>query len=176
MDIFGSFRSPVLATSDGRVTRVNENKLGGKVIWFKPKGKDYTLYYAHLDEQIAIEGQEFLAGETLGLMGNTGNAKSTPTHLHFGIYSSSGAIDPFPFINPNLKVPANISAPLSNLNKTLRTKSDQILKGTSAQNSNRDLPKGTIVKISAASVNGYRVILPNGAVGFLNSSNLISVF
>lgn len=175
VDIFGSFRSPVLATSDGRVTRVNENNLGGKVIWFKPKGKDYTLYYAHLDEQIAIEGQEFLAGETLGLMGNTGNAKSTPTHLHFGIYTSSGAIDPFPFINPDLKVPANISAPISNLNKTLRTKSDQILKGTSAQNSNRDLPKGTIVKISAASGNGYRVILPNGAVGFLNSSNLISV-
>jgi len=175
VDIFGSFRSPVLATSDGRVTRVNENNLGGKVIWFKPKGKDYTLYYAHLDEQIAIEGQEFLAGETLGLMGNTGNAKSTPTHLHFGIYTSSGAIDPFPFINPDLKVPANISAPISNLNKTLRTKSDQILKGTSAQNSNRDLPKGTIVKISAASGNGYRVILPNGAVGFVNSSNLISV-
>jgi len=56
VDIFGSFRSPVLAIANGTVTRVNENNLGGKVVWLRPKGKDYTLYYAHLDEQIATEG------------------------------------------------------------------------------------------------------------------------
>ena len=31
-------------------------------------------------------------------MGNTGNAKTTPPHLHFGIYTRGGAIDPLPFV------------------------------------------------------------------------------
>lgn len=176
VDIFGALRSPVLATSDGRVTRVNENNLGGKVIWFRPKGKDYTLYYAHLDQQIAIEGQEVLAGETLGLMGNTGNAKYTATHLHFGIYTSSGAIDPFPFINPELKEPARVSAPTSSLNKILRTKSNLSLKVTTTdQKLVKVLPKGTIVRVIAASGNSYRIILPNGDTGFLNSNDVVQV-
>ena len=44
-----------------------------------------------------------MKGDTLGLIGNTGNAKYTPSHLHFGIYTFGGAIDPWPFINNNIK-------------------------------------------------------------------------
>jgi len=56
IDIFSSFRTPVIAVSDGTVIGVNENNLGGKVVWFRPKDKDYTLYYAHLDEQLVSAG------------------------------------------------------------------------------------------------------------------------
>jgi len=39
-----------------------------------------------------------MKGDTLGFVGNTGNARNTLPHLHFGIYTGNGAIDPLPFI------------------------------------------------------------------------------
>ena len=177
VDIFGKFRSPVIATNDGTVVKVNENNLGGKVVWFKPKGKDYNLYYAHLDEQIAKEGQDVFAGDTLGLMGNTGNARTTATHLHFGIYTFGGAIDPLPFINPTVKPMAKITASIDNLNKTLRTKSKVILRSASDINSTpvTQLAAGTIVKISSATADWYKTELPDGNTGFIRSAELAQV-
>ena len=32
-------------------------------------------------------------------VGKTGNAKTTPAHLHYGVYLPSGAINPYPLIN-----------------------------------------------------------------------------
>lgn len=175
VDIFGTFRSPVLAISDGIVTRVNENNLGGKVVWVRPKGKNYTLYYAHLDQQIATEGQEVKIGDTLGLMGNTGNAKTTPTHLHFGIYEFNGAVNPLPFIDPVIKVPSNISAPLSNLNNTLRTGSGTKFYSNAQSKSSiiLSLPAGAIVNINAATSNYYKSELPDGSIGFIKNSDLV---
>ena len=44
-------------------------------------------------------GQRVRAGDTLGLVGNTGNARNTNPHLHFGVYrSGQGAVDPLPFV------------------------------------------------------------------------------
>ena len=35
----------------------------------------------------------------MGYVGNTGNARTTPPHLHFGIYSrGEGPLDPLPFV------------------------------------------------------------------------------
>ncbi|KQR65309.1 hypothetical protein ASF92_20480 [Pedobacter sp. Leaf176] len=177
VDIFGTFRSPVIATNDGTVVKVNENNLGGKVIWLRPKGKDYTLYYAHLDEQIVKEGQNVLAGDTLGLIGNTGNAKTTAPHLHFGIYTFGGAIDPLPFINPTVKPAAKITASVANLNKTLRTTSKVALRSASNSNSTpvTQLAPGTVVKIRSATSNWYKTELPDGNSGFIRSTELIQV-
>ncbi|RYD74969.1 MAG: hypothetical protein EOP55_14320, partial [Sphingobacteriales bacterium] len=174
VDIFGKFRSPVVATNDGTVTRVNENNLGGKVVWFRPKGKDYTLYYAHLDEQAAKEGQEVLAGDTIGFMGNTGNAKTTLPHLHFGIYTFSGAVDPLPFINPVIKQATKITAPVSNLNKTFRTTSKVTLRAASDNKSTgiAQIAPGTVVKINSATASWYKVELPNGEKGFLKTTEI----
>lgn len=173
VDIFGAFRSPVLASADGSITRVNENNLGGRVVWLKPKGKDYTLYYAHLDEQIATEGQAIKKGDTVGLMGNTGNARTTPPHLHFGIYTFGGAIDPFPFINPVAKKPAPINAALSNLNLQLRTNGQTNLYASAENKATiRSIPKATIVDIQAATANYYKVQLPDGVEGFINVKEL----
>jgi peptidoglycan LD-endopeptidase LytH len=39
------------------------------------------------------------AGELIGYVGNTGNARDTAPHLHFGVYAAlAGAVDPFPFV------------------------------------------------------------------------------
>ena len=34
----------------------------------------------------------------MGFVGNSGNAVTTPPHLHFGIYGRDGAVDPMPFV------------------------------------------------------------------------------
>lgn len=56
------------------------------------------------------EGQQVKAGDVIGTVGNTGNAQYTPAHLHFGIYTFGGAIDPLPFVKreqPTPKKPAD---------------------------------------------------------------------
>jgi peptidoglycan LD-endopeptidase LytH len=99
VDIFAPKGTPAIAAADGYVTGVREGGIGGKTVWLRPEGKNYTLYYAHLDEQLVTEGQLVKKGDTVGTVGNTGNARTTPAHLHFGIYAYSGAVDPWPFIN-----------------------------------------------------------------------------
>ena len=47
------------------------------------------------------------AGQVIGTVGNTGNARTTPPHLHFGIYRN-GPIDPFHFIAETDTVPDRI--------------------------------------------------------------------
>ena len=103
IDIFAPKLTPVIAATDGYITGVREGGIGGKTIWVRATGRNIHLYYAHLDKQLVQEGQEVKKGDTLGLVGNTGNAKYTPPHLHFGIYTSSGPIDPFPFVNKAIK-------------------------------------------------------------------------
>lgn len=98
IDIFAKKGTPVIAASDGYVTGVKDGGIGGKTVWMRVPGKNLYLYYAHLDQQLVREGQEVSIGDTLGLVGNTGNAKYTPPHLHFGVYTFNGAIDPLPFV------------------------------------------------------------------------------
>jgi len=167
IDIFAPYRTPVLAVAPGTVTRVNTNNLGGKVVWFRPEGKNYTLYYAHLDEQTATEGQIVMPGDTLGRMGNTGNARTTPPHLHFGIYTSDGAVDPFPFINPLIPELPKINADITRLNTTMRTVGSSSITG-------QVLKAGTIIRIGGATENNYRVELPDGQTGYLSSKSLIA--
>jgi len=169
IDIFAPKRTPVLAIAEGTVTRVNQNNLGGNVVWMRPKGKDYTLYYAHLDQQIATEGQQVNIGDTLGLMGNTGNARTTAPHLHFGIYTSGGAIDPLAFVKPVSKKALVIASSLSKLNTTARTTQKTTLYKSTALNSKEGfaLKPGTVMLVHAANSNLYTVELPDGDTGFI---------
>lgn len=175
IDIFGARLTPVVAIANGTVTRVNQNNLGGNVVWMRPAGKDYTLYYAHLDKQIAIEGQQVIIGDTLGLMGNTGNARTTSPHLHFGIYTSGGAIDPFPFVNPVSKTPDQVTAPLNQLNATVRTtkNSPLYLSPLSSSAQINTLKTGTILRVNGATGNWYSVELPDGMIGFIQSKTVV---
>jgi murein DD-endopeptidase MepM/ murein hydrolase activator NlpD len=101
VDIFAARGTPVLSASDGVVLRVGDNRLGGRVVWVWDPTRNLRLYYAHLNEQLVATGQLVRAGDVIGTVGNTGNAKTTPPHLHFGIYvRGQGAIDPFWFIAP----------------------------------------------------------------------------
>lgn len=98
VDIFASRGTPVIAATDGFISKTGNTGLGGKQVWLRDGLFGKSLYYAHLDSIIAVTGQKVNVGDTLGLVGNTGNAKGGATHLHFGIYTSGGAVDAYPFI------------------------------------------------------------------------------
>ena len=107
----------MLATSAGTINRVSVTNLGGKVVWIRDPVRNANIYFAHLDSQVVQNGDRVEVGDTIGFVGNTGNARTTPPHLHFGIYRrGEGAVDPAPFIRPVPRVrPATISADLHRL-------------------------------------------------------------
>lgn len=128
IDIFAAKRTPVVAAADGFITRVAEGGIGGKTIWMRTNDHDVYLYYAHLDQQLVGSGQSVKRGDTLGLVGNTGNAKYTPPHLHFGVYTSAGPVDPFPFVNTRIRTAPSIAE--KNLDDILQVKTKVIKKDT----------------------------------------------
>jgi murein DD-endopeptidase MepM/ murein hydrolase activator NlpD len=103
IDIFARRGTPVVAAADGEVIRVGStDPLGGNTVWVAGRGAR-LYYYAHLDRHapaLAV-GNRVDAGEVLGFVGTTGNARGTPPHLHFGIYPLSRAfiaVDPTPIL------------------------------------------------------------------------------
>ena len=98
LDIFAPRGRPVRSATDGIVMRVGRNALGGQVVWvLGPGGQRH--YYAHLDRFGDVRaGQRVATGDLLGYVGNTGNARGTPPHLHYGIYTAAGAISPYPLL------------------------------------------------------------------------------
>ncbi len=108
IDIPARRGTPVLSVSQGRVWAVQERELGGNTVSVAGPG-GYSHYYAHLDSYGRyLPGDEVAVGDTLGYVGDTGNAKGTTPHLHYGIYTNSGAINPFPLLTS--KVAAETSA------------------------------------------------------------------
>lgn len=99
IDIFAPKGTPVIATVNGSVRYTGERGLGGKQVWLNDNSSGNSLYYAHLDSIVVNGWQKVNIGDTLGFVGNTGNAKFTPPHLHFGIYKRfRGAVNPLPFV------------------------------------------------------------------------------
>jgi murein DD-endopeptidase MepM/ murein hydrolase activator NlpD len=101
-DIFARRGTPVYSATRGYVTRIGENRLGGLTVWITGAGRR-LYYYAHLDawpEELS-EGDRVDTGTVIGYVGDTGNARGTPPHLHFGVYTMGGALNPLPLIrNP----------------------------------------------------------------------------
>lgn len=105
IDIFAKKGTPVVAISDGVVTDRGNGGRGGKVVWLKAKNQPFSAYYAHLDKQLVKTGQRVHKGQVLGTVGNTGNARTTPSHLHFGIYyPNKHAVNPLPYVKKSPKV------------------------------------------------------------------------
>lgn len=108
VDIFAPRGTPVLAPGDATVARVGRRDRGGNVIVLYDEAREIMLYYAHLEEQLVRRGDEVSAGDVIGTVGNTGNARTTPPHLHIGIYQGGWRrpVDPWAyFIDPPVTEP-----------------------------------------------------------------------
>ncbi|MGQ4661231.1 peptidoglycan DD-metalloendopeptidase family protein [Lysobacter sp. F6437] len=97
VDIFAERGTAVASTTRGVISAVREGGLGGRQVWVLGPGME-RHYYAHLDGWAAglSKGGVVLPGDLLGFVGDSGNARGTPTHLHYGIYGDGGALDPLP--------------------------------------------------------------------------------
>lgn len=102
-DIFAPKGTPVLSATRGFVYNIGENNLGGQTVSVIGAG-GRVYYYAHLDKYAPglEEGDRVTTNTVLGYVGTTGNAQGTPPHLHFGIYTGSGAINPLPLLTDRI--------------------------------------------------------------------------
>lgn len=112
IDIFAPCGTPVLSTTEGIVFTVGTNSLGGQIVRVLGPG-GYWHYYAHLSRYGDVrEGQLVAAGTVLGYVGVTGNARGTPCHLHYGVYTWGNlAVDPYPLLTDSARRNAGPKAP-----------------------------------------------------------------
>ncbi len=100
-DVFATQGTPLVATNRGVILRKGVGVLGGNKLWLvAADGTQY--YYAHLSafQDGVDDGTVVEAGQVIGYVGNTGNAVTTPPHVHFEIHPGGGpAIDPFPILD-----------------------------------------------------------------------------
>ncbi|GAF62595.1 peptidase, M23/M37 family [Psychrobacter sp. JCM 18903] len=101
IDIFAARGTPIRATTQGIVSKVGENTLGGRVVVVVgPGGAGH--YYAHLEDYADISPNDWVdAGDIIGYVGDSGNAKGTPPHVHYGIYINGSAVNPYPLLQKN---------------------------------------------------------------------------
>jgi murein DD-endopeptidase MepM/ murein hydrolase activator NlpD len=89
IDIIAPRGTPVLAATDGRIVKLFNSVKGG-ITFYQLAAADehYVLYYAHLERYAdgLKEGHVARRGETVGYVGDTGNATPGNTHLHFQLY------------------------------------------------------------------------------------------
>ncbi len=99
-DIMAPHATPLLACERGLITEMGTDVLGGTKLWLKGESGTY-YYYAHLSafaEGLAV-GDIVEAGELVGLVGDTGNARGGAPHLHFEIHPDGGAaVNPYPLL------------------------------------------------------------------------------
>jgi len=106
-DIFAPLGAPILAVADGTVFSVGWNEIGGWRLWLRDR-QGNEFYYAHLSAYtaLAVNGRHVHAGDVLGFVGNTGDAATTPFHLHFEVHPVSllflgydGAVNPTKYLD-----------------------------------------------------------------------------
>lgn len=169
VDIFAKKGTPVVAPTSGVVTRVGSGKLGGNVVWLRDQKRGHSYYFAHLDQQLVAAGTAVKKGDTLGTVGNTGNARYTPPHLHFGIYQHR-SFDPVHFIqtlDPTAE-PTPWDTTVREFDYKVIAKKITLKAGPGENYSNIvDLPKETYLQILAQSDTWYRVQLPDDRKGFV---------
>ena len=174
VDIFAPRGSPVRAAGPGIVTRVRETPVGGRVVWVRDSDRSLSRYYAHLDSQAVEEGTRVSAGDLLGTVGNTGNARTTPPHLHFGLYArGEGAVDPWDFLHAPGTRP-----------RSLQVDPEGFLTWARLRDPLTDFRRGPAgpaypleatpesVRIVAGSGAWYRVRLPDGREGYAPADRL----
>jgi murein DD-endopeptidase MepM/ murein hydrolase activator NlpD len=170
LDIFAPRWTPVVAAARGVVRSTRPNRLGGTVVWLRDElGR--SLYYAHLQRRAVERGDLVEPGDTIGFVGNSGNARTTPPHLHFGVYERGyGPSDPYPALYQPPTTTTAFTGDVALIGGLARATRDRTriraLPG-SRESIVTELPLHTAVRVVAGSGGWYRVVLPDGAKGFL---------
>lgn len=94
-DIFAPHGSPAAAVVSGRISRLSSGGISGLMVILQ--GNDgNSYYYVHMSDFAVSQGESVSAGQTIAYVGNTGNARGGPAHIHFEIHPGGGAaINPY---------------------------------------------------------------------------------
>jgi peptidoglycan LD-endopeptidase LytH len=111
IDIPAPEGTPVIAAADGVIARFFDSIPGGITIYQLSNDRKYVFYYAHLQKRAdgLKEGDPVRQGQTIGYVGDTGNAGQGNFHLHFSVavvrdparYWEGEYINPFPLLRKN---------------------------------------------------------------------------
>jgi len=96
-DLLAAMGTPLVAVVAGTIDW-DVDDLGGNGVWLH--GEDGVgYYYAHLSRWEGDAPRHVGRGEVVGYVGDTGNARGGPPHLHFGIRAPTGEmVNPFPTV------------------------------------------------------------------------------
>jgi murein DD-endopeptidase MepM/ murein hydrolase activator NlpD len=107
IDLLAPTGTPVVAAVDGHIIRKHTSDLGGLTLYQVGPDSAWVFYYAHLDRYAEglRAGSAVAQGDTLGFVGETGNAPIP--HLHFAVWKArpgskrlwgGRAVNPFPLL------------------------------------------------------------------------------
>ncbi len=92
IDFAASIGTPIYATADGTVEKVEVRFSGyGKMVEIN-HGFGYRTRYAHMHDFAVKRGQSVKRGDLIGYVGNTG--LSTAPHLHYEVFINDQRVDP----------------------------------------------------------------------------------
>ncbi len=88
--------TPIVATGDGVVVRVEYKTSGYGLNVVIDHGYGYKTLYGHMVEIATKPGKKVKRGEIIGYVGSTGY--STAPHVHYEVFKNNERINPAPFI------------------------------------------------------------------------------
>lgn len=105
IDIFAPKGTPVIAATEGHISFIGTQSKAGKCVWLV-NDSGVSFFYAHLDRWAAglYEGKHVRAGDVVGYVGRTGNARKSGPHLHFAIHLDSQAVNPYPYLVSSIRI------------------------------------------------------------------------
>lgn len=100
-DVTADCGTPLVAVRSGTILKsAYDPELKGNYVVLKGRSERRTYLYAHLIRPAPVRaGQKVRAGRRIGTVGQTGNAASTPCHLHIEVRSRGRLLDPEPLLN-----------------------------------------------------------------------------
>ena len=99
-DVTARCGTPLAAAATGTVVkRAYDPRLNGNHIVIRGLGERRKYWYSHMVRPSPFERGDLVhVGQIVGHIGRTGNAGSTPCHLHFEIHRNGRPIDPEPYV------------------------------------------------------------------------------
>lgn len=100
-DIVAACRTPLVAAATGRVLRAGYDPvLYGNYLLIRGQGEHRSYFYSHLVRPASVDRDDRVwAGQRVGAVGKSGNARTVGCHLHFEIHVRGHPIDPEPALN-----------------------------------------------------------------------------